>query len=195
MLIVFEGIDGSGKSSQVKMLGESLKALGLTVTESFEPTNGEYGALLRSSATRPEGRYSLDEELELFAKDRKQHVETLIRPRVEAGEVVILDRYYFSTMAYQGARGADPQKVRAHNEEFAMQPDLVFVLNVPTEIALARVVGRDSEADAFEQKEALERCAEIFNDLDDDYVHFIDGSRSAEVVHEEVRRLVTGYML
>ena len=195
MLIVFEGVDGTGKSTQVKLLAHALEKKGLTVHQSFEPTNGTYGALLRSSATRPEGRYTLEEEVELFLKDRKEHVETLISPALAKDEIVILDRYYFSTMAYQGAIGADITKIRSTNEEFAPKPDLVLLLTVPIEVSLDRIGLRDGEGNAFEKRENLEKCSEIFNSLDDDFIHFIDATRTPEEIHEEIRRLVMGYML
>lgn len=194
MFIVFEGIDGTGKSTQVKLLQELLESRGLAVTTSFEPTNGTYGKMLRASATRPEGRYSLEEELELFLKDRAEHLTTLINPALERDEIVILDRYYYSTMAYQGARGMNPADIRARNEVFATKPDIVFVLTLPVDISLERIGIRDGEGDAFEKRENLERCAEIFMSLDDDNVHFIDAERPPALVHEDVRALTLGFM-
>jgi len=191
MFIVFEGIDGTGKSTQVKLLKAALERAGHVVTTSFEPTNGTYGAMLRSSATRPEGRYSLEEELQLFLKDRAEHVNDLINPSLERGEIVILDRYYHSTMAYQGARGMDPAVIRAQNEVFATKPDLVFVLSLPVEVSLQRIGVRDGEGDAFEKRENLEKCADIFMSLEDDNVLFIDAERAPELVHEEVFVRVT----
>lgn len=195
MFIVFEGIDGTGKSTQVKLLQAALERAGHTVTTSFEPTNGTYGVMLRSSATRPEGRYSLEEELQLFLKDRAEHVNDLINPALERGEIVILDRYYYSTMAYQGARGMDPAVIRAQNEAFATKPDLVFVLSLPVEVSLQRIGVRDGEGDAFEKRENLEKCADIFMSLEDDNVLFIDAERAPELVHEEVFELTIGYMV
>ena len=84
--------------------------------------------------------------------------------------------------------------IREKNEEFATIPDLVIVLTVPIEESLRRIGVRDGEGNAFEKRENLEKCAEIFNDLDDSYVQFIDASRTPDEVHEEVRRLVMGYM-
>ena len=105
MLIVFEGIDGTGKSTQVRLLAQALEERGLTVVTSREPTDGPFGQKLRLSMIT--GRLSPEEELALFHEDRRDHVEHLILPALEAGKVVILDRYFFSTMAYQGARGFD----------------------------------------------------------------------------------------
>jgi len=194
MFIVFEGIDGTGKSTQVKLLKETLENKGYTVKTSFEPTNGTYGKMLRESATRAEGRYSLEEELELFLKDRTEHLNELINPALEREEIVILDRYYYSTMAYQGARGMGPEEIRAKNEAFVTKPDLVFVLTLPVGISLERIGIRDGEGDAFEKRESLEKCAEIFLSLEDDNIHFIDAERAPELVHEEVRALTLGFM-
>lgn len=195
MFIVFEGIDGTGKSTQVKMLAETLRERGMKVVTSFEPTNGTYGSMVRNSATRPEGRYSLEEEFQLFLKDRKEHVETLIKPALDRGEVVILDRYYFSTMAYQGARGMDVGMIREKNEEFALQPDLVILLTVSVEESLKRIGVRDGEGNAFEQRESLEKCSEIFHSLEDPFVHFIASRDTPAETHEDVRRLVLGYLM
>ncbi len=194
MLIVFEGIDGTGKSTQLRMLAERLEQEGYEVVSSFEPTNGQYGSLLRSSASRPEGRYSLQEEFDLFLLDRRDHIQSLITPALQQGKIVLLDRYYFSTMAYQGARGMDPAHIRAKNEEFAIPPDLVLVLTQPVEVSLERIGGRDGEGDAFEARESLEKCAEIFLSLEDEAVHFIDAQRTADLVHEQIHELVLGYM-
>src|SRR5690606_29927239 len=103
LFIVLEGIDGTGKSTQAVRLGEWFSRAGHEVLISREPTDGPWGRKLRESAAT--GRLSADEELECFLEDRRQHVRELIEPALREGKVVILDRYYFSTMAYQGARG------------------------------------------------------------------------------------------
>jgi dTMP kinase len=119
-LVVVEGIDGAGKSTVLRRLADHCAARGLTPVVSGEPTRGQWGMKLRESMTA--GRLSLDEELALFIQDRAEHVATLIRPAMARGEVVLLDRYYFSTAAYQGARGANPAWVLAENEKFAPEP-------------------------------------------------------------------------
>ena len=102
MFIVFEGIDGTGKSTQVRLLAKALRELGQEVVTSKEPTDGPVGTRLRQSAEK--GRLSPQEELDLFHQDRRDHVQSLIAPALERGDTVIVDRYFFSTMAYQGAR-------------------------------------------------------------------------------------------
>ncbi len=184
MFIVFEGIDGTGKSTQVQTLANTLRHLGKEVITSKEPTDGPHGKRLRESAET--GRLSPQEELDLFHTDRREHVEELIKPALARGAVVILDRYYFSTMAYQGIRGFDPLEIRKTNEAFAPQPDYVFVLEVPIDIALERIGYRDGQANQFEQREYLEKCHEIFSALPDQFIHRIDATQTPEQVHADI---------
>ena len=121
---------------------------------SREPTDGPFGRRLRESATT--GRLSAEKELELFHQDRREHVETLIHPALRGGEIVILDRYYFSTMAYQGVRGFDPGEIRRINEEFAPRPDLLLLLDLSLDTALERIGVRDGRGNEFEQRESLQ---------------------------------------
>ena len=188
-LIVIEGIDGTGKSTQATMLAEHLRSQGHDVVQSFEPTNGPWGSKLRASATT--GRLSIEEELELFLKDRRQHVEDLINPTIERGGIVVLDRYYFSTMAYQGARGIDPQKIRATNESFAPQPDILLVLDLPVDVALKRIGVRDGEANEFEKRESLQFCRDLFLSLKDEpFTHIIDTNASIQEVYQKILTVV-----
>lgn len=184
MFIVFEGIDGTGKSTQVNLLADALRAEGHEVITSKEPTDGPHGTRLRNSAES--GRLSAQEELDLFHLDRREHVESLIKPALERGAVVILDRYYFSSMAYQGVRGFDPQKIRTFNEGFAPVPDHVLILEVPIDVALERIGVRDGEANEFEQRASLEKCHTIFSSLTDPFVQRIDATASPEEVHQKV---------
>ena len=149
MFIVLEGIDGTGKSTQAKLLAEHLRNLGKTVTLSREPTDGPWGTLLRNSAEK--GRLSPDEELQAFYNDRRQHVEELIKPALTKGHVVILDRYYFSMMAYQGARGFDPAQIRKENETFAPVPDLLLILDLDVDNAQKRFGYLGDTANELEQ--------------------------------------------
>ncbi len=163
MLIVIEGIDGTGKSTQARRLADHFISEGRAVVLSREPTDGPWGTLLRNSAET--GRLSPEEELETFLKDRRQHVEEKIAPALAAGEIVILDRYYFSTMAYQGARGFDPTEIRKRNEGFAPVPDLLLILDLDVDSAISRIGSRGDTANEFEQRSNLARCREIFLSL------------------------------
>lgn len=188
-LIVIEGIDGTGKSTQATMLAEYLRCSGHEVIQSFEPTNGPWGSKLRASATT--GRLSIEEELELFLKDRRQHVDELILPTIKRGGIVVLDRYYFSTMAYQGARGINPLEIRKTNEAFAPQPDILLILDLPVDVALERVGIRDGEANEFEQRESLQFCRDLFLSLKDEpFAHIIDTKVGIQEVHEQIQKAI-----
>jgi dTMP kinase len=189
LFIVIEGIDGTGKSTQARRLGEWFAAKGREVVLSREPTDGPWGKKLRESAAT--GRLSPEDELECFLKDRRQHVEEKIAPALAAGKVVILDRYYFSTMAYQGARGFDPAEIRRLNEEFAPVPDLLLILDLDVNTAHQRIGHRGDSTNEFEQKENLERCREIFLSLKDEpFVRVVDSTGNLNDVSARIREIV-----
>ena len=157
--------------------------------QSFEPTNGPWGKKLRDSATT--GRLSIEDELEYFINDRREHVEQLIIPTIKSGGIVILDRYYFSTMAYQGARGIDPEAIRVKNETFAPQPDILIILDLDVDIALQRIGVRDGEANEFEKRESLDFCRKLFLSLKDEtYAYVIDANTDITEVNASVMAAV-----
>lgn len=189
IFIVIEGIDGTGKSTQAKRLGEWFTAQGREVILSFEPTTGPWGKKVRESAAT--GRLSPEDELQYFLNDRRQHVEELISPSLAAGKVVILDRYYFSTMAYQGARGFDPAEIRRQNEAFAPVPDLLLIMDLDVDSALERIGVRGDTANEFEKRDNLERCREIFLSLrNEPFARVIDTRGTLDEVAAQVRAAV-----
>ena len=193
LFIVFEGIDGTGKSSQCKLLTRALLDLGYKVHADKEPSDQKYGAIVRASADT--GRLAPEQELEYFHLDRKMHVDDLINPAKNAGEIVILDRYYFSTMAYQGQRGFSPQALRAKNEAFAPKPDLLFILDLPVDISLERIGSRGDTANEFEQKDALQFCRDIFLSVaNEPYAHVLDSRQSIEQIHQSIVAICKDYI-
>ena len=183
ILIALEGIDGAGKTTQANILTDDLRGVGLEVVASKEPTNGIHGSRIRESASS--GRMPLDEELQAFIADRREHVSNLIQPALELGKIVVLDRYYYSTMAYQGARGADVDDIRQKMELFAPVPDVVFLLDVAPSLGLQRIAeSRKETPNEFEQLEELQKVREVFHSLPDDNLERINGSASVNVVHE-----------
>jgi dTMP kinase len=187
--IVLDGIDGTGKSTQARRLGEWFEKQGREVVLSREPTDGPWGKILRESAAT--GRLSPQDELQYFLNDRRQHVEELIKPALAAGKVVILDRYYFSTMAYQGARGFDPAEIRRMNEDFAPEPDLLLILDLDVDTAHQRIGHRGDSANEFEKRESLEKCREIFLSLEDEpFVRVVDASGSLDEVSSKILAIV-----
>lgn len=163
-LYVLEGIDGAGKTTQATRLVERLQQRGRQVVRSREPTQGQHGTQLRRSMA--EGRLSPERELELFLLDRQEHVEQLVLPALLRGQDVVLDRYYFSTVAYQGARGFDPAALRAQNEAFAPEPDALLIFDLSPQESLRRIQhSRGDAPDSFEVPELLARSRQIFLDL------------------------------
>src|SRR5260221_5357653 len=187
-LLVIEGIDGSGKSTLARALAAHAQARGLTPVVSREPTGGPHGTALRQSAKT--GRLPLAEELELFLKDRAEHVATRIRPALARGDIVILDRYYFSTAAYQGARGADPAGIIARNETFAPVPDLVLLLDIDPLAGAGRVVRRGDQLDDFEAVTYLAKVRDFFLALPQPFIHRINAARTPDEVFDLSARIV-----
>lgn len=184
-LVAIEGIDGAGKTTQVNMLAEACRRLNLSHVISKEPTNGKYGSILRQSAAT--GRLGLERELELFMLDRQEHVQTLVQPALDEGKVVILDRYYYSTAAYQGALGGDPDAIIFANETFAPVPDLLALLDLPCNIGLARIHSRGDQPNLFEREEMLSKARQIFLGLKHPRLLLINGKLPVDKVHETIR--------
>jgi dTMP kinase len=187
-LIVVEGIDGAGKSTQVRRLAEALRREGRAVVESREPTDGPWGRKIRASAAT--GRMSLQDELHAFVEDRKEHVATLIGPALARGEIVLLDRYYFSTIAYQGARGGDVDAIRRMNEAVAPRPDLVLLIDFDPEVGLRRIrESRGGGTDDFEHLDQLQAIRASFLRLaaeDSALFRTINGDRSPDAVFDDL---------
>lgn len=185
-LLVIEGIDGAGKTTQAHFVQDRLTARGLQVVRAKEPTTGKWGQLLRDSALT--GRLSLEEEIETFLKDRQEHVAQVIQPALDADRVVIVDRYYFSTAAYQGARGADPAELIRRNEAFAPEPDLLVVLDIDPKMGLQRIRTRGDRANHFEKTGTLKKAREIFNALDKPYLYRLDATQPPENLRDQIVR-------
>ena len=189
VLVVFEGIDGAGKSSQLQSLKVWMERSGVDSRWDREPTDGPHGRRLRESAVS--GRLSAADELELFMADRRDHVRSVIEPALSAGKVVVLDRYYHSNAAYQGSRGLDWRDILRSNEGFAPRPDLVLWLDVDPAVSGERIRARGGGANQFERIDQLQRCREIYTAMADESFVRIDAARPVAAVQSDVRAAVT----
>jgi dTMP kinase len=189
LLVAIEGIDGSGKSTQGKSLARHYTQTGLTVCLLREPTNGPFGQEIRRLAREGRHQVTPEQELELFVQDRIEDCRNNIRPAVERGELVLIDRYYFSTIAYQGALGLDTEEIRRRNETVAVIPDLVLILDIPVEKGLSRIVNQRGDLhDDFEKSDFLMRVRSIFQSMAWPYVKHISADRDQESVFEEMKK-------
>lgn len=185
LLIVFEGIDGSGKTTQARRLLRRLRRRGRLAVFFREPTRGRWGREIRRLARRADSA-TPRQELELFVRDRRENVAKNLGPALAAGKVVVLDRYYFSTIAYQGAKGLDPGRIRRLNESFAIPPDLVVVLDVDASAGLARIAGRKTRDELFEREDYLVRVARLFRGFAGPAIAHIDGRGDPRAVARAV---------
>ncbi|MEM7698102.1 MAG: dTMP kinase, partial [Verrucomicrobiota bacterium] len=160
LLVAIEGIDGAGKTSIAALLAQWCGERGIGCLISKEPTSNHWGMKLRESAQS--GRLPVEEELKLLELDRRDHIERSIGPALAEGGIVILDRYYWSTAAYQGSRGLDYQKIVADMESFAPIPDLVLFLDVDVDAGLQRIRMRGDQPNDFEKKSSLNEARDIF---------------------------------
>jgi len=193
LFIVFEGIDGAGKTTQVRLLDEHLRQAGYDVVCLKEPTEGPWGQKLRQLAQLGRQEISPATELEWFLQDRHEDVEHNIQPALARRQIVVLDRYYFSTMAYQGALQLDPEEIRARNEAFAPPPDLLFLLHLPAAQGWQRVRQRGMLSH-FERLDYLERVAAIFGAMDFPYLRRIDATADPLTMQEHIWQEVVGLL-
>lgn len=188
-LFVFEGIDGTGKTTQAHRLVEELIGAGFDAVYFREPSDSRWGRMIREKAVKEDSLTPL-EELELFQKDRVENVRNNLKPSIAAGRMVVLDRYYFSTMAYQGAKGIPVEEIREANEAFAIPPDMVFIFDLKPSEGLGRIGKRGPVNVLFEREDYLEKVREIFLGLKGEKFIRIDAGRPVDDVAEQIRRKV-----
>ncbi len=188
--IVFEGLDGSGTTTQARMLVRWLEAQGRAALFTAEPSSGPVGTLLRQAlADRLKGAdggpLRPGVVAALFVADRVDHLASEIEPALARGVDVVCDRYVYSSLAYQGVEN-DPAWVAAMNAPMR-RPDLVLYLRVPTEVAAARRAARKGEVEIYEvdafQREVARGYEEVGRWRPDDPVVVVDGVDSPEAVH------------
>jgi dTMP kinase len=182
--IVFEGVDGSGKSTQLRLLAAWLRARGHAVVETAEPwEGGAWGARVRAMLRSGE-TLSPEEELRWFFEQRREHVRELVEPALARGSTVLCDRYFLSTVAYQGARGLDPAAILADSEAEFPLPDVVLLLDLGAGEGLRRARARGGPREpAFEEEARQARVAAILAGLERPYLERVDALGSPEAVH------------
>jgi dTMP kinase len=202
--ITFEGIEGSGKSTQVVLLANHLKSLGIRSVLTREPGGTPIGDQVRKVLLDP-ANTSLDPtaELLLYAAGRAQHLKEVILPQLETGAAVLCDRFADATLAYQGyGRGLDIDVIRTLDRVVCagLRPDLTILLDIDTSIGVARARGRNSNR-GLEAEARFENEAIVFHErvrrgyltlagLEPERIRIVDASESVETIQAKVRTIV-----
>lgn len=193
MHIVFEGIDGSGKTTLAAALCRRLTRCYYTGIRISEPTYGKYGREIRGQMARNENR-PRDAQHELFTLDRREHVERKIKPLLSFIEdnpsfVLVQDRYYLSAPAYQATSEDEMRAKLKEQQGFAPKPAIVFLVDIPSEVAVERIRKSRKSATLFESAEALQEVRERYLFLvseGSEPIEVIDGTLSPEILCERV---------
>jgi len=199
IFITFEGIDGSGKSSQARLLAEQLKADGKQLVLTREPGGSEGAEEIRRLLVEgAPDRWSAETEILLFTAARRDHLEKTIEPALRAGKIVVSDRFADSTRVYQGVARADLRGVvdALHEQMIGREPDLTFIIDMEPKTALARGLARGSGEDRFEElglefQIALRRG---FLALATDFparCHLINGARDMDEIAAEIGQITS----
>lgn len=202
LFISFEGIDGSGKSTQARLLADALRAKGRDVVLTREPGGSPGAEEIRALVLQGDpDRWSAETELLLFTAARRDHLERTIRPALAAGNVVICDRFADSTRMYQGlSRGDLRGKVDVlHDLMIGTEPDLTLLFDMDPAAGLSRAKARATVEERFEDfgLGLQERMRAGFLDLAREFAQrfeVIDGNRAIKAVHADVLNAVTAHM-
>lgn len=189
--VCIEGLDGSGKSTQARLLAERLQKT-RRVLLTVEPSRGRIGTFIRQSYLYGENRLSSVVEALLFAADRVDHVQNEIVPALETGDVVISDRYVYSSLAYQGAAGLSLEWIEKVNSH-ALRPDIALFLDVDLGTVMKRLKPRKS---LMENLETQERVRGYYLDLVKvGLLRRVDGNRVKSEIAEETFSIVQDFLV
>lgn len=191
IFIVFEGLDGAGKSIQISMLRNWLKARRINPLLTKEPTDNITGNVLKLTLRME--KLAPQTDALLFAADRAEHIDKVIKENLKKGKVIIQERYVYANLAYQTAQGVSERFVKSIND-FAIKPDLIFLLDVPAETALQRnwnvlyfTPGKFEKSVKFNEK-VRKKYLELARKYN---MHVIDATRPQEEVFDEVLKKVS----
>jgi dTMP kinase len=188
LLIAFEGIDGAGKSTHAQLLAERLERRGEKTLQRSEPTHGPEGGIIREILSGKRPRPEPAEEAQLFLDDRARHVREVIAPALAEGKIVILDRYFYSTAAYQGARGLDPRAILAANRKIAPEPNLTLIFSVPVDEAMRRISSSRKSLSSFEFAPYLTEVAGRFESFSGPALVQINGYTTTEDIEKAIQQ-------
>jgi dTMP kinase len=204
--IVFDGLPGSGKGTQIKKVFEYIfdkdkKFDNILITD--EPTNGPFGLKIRGLFKQQKTSNDFKDELfELFALDREWHINEIIKPALEKNFVVLCDRYKYSSIAYQTVQGTDFEKVFSRHKDF-LAPDLALIFDVSPDEAYSRLKtakdGKRKDSDKFREKEFISNLRKYFldlpNKLPSENIQIVDANKSIHEVFSQIFDFVDPLLL
>ena len=206
MFITFEGIEGSGKSTQIRLLADFFNRASRDCVVTREPGGTEIGKKIRSILLDAmNAKITAFTELLLYEADRAQHVEEIIRPAIAAGKIVLCDRFFDATVVYQGyVRGANLDLIDHLHETFlkGLKPNLTFLLDCPVDIGLKRAWKRIANTSGKAKEDRFEQEAMQFHEkIRQGYLrlaktepgrfYVIDATQEPSVVHDNIVRIVS----
>ena len=191
IFVCIEGLDGSGKTTHAHRLVQNLRANRFATIYTAEPSRGKIGRFIRSHILQRKKRVSRVVEALLFATDRLDHMNNKIVPALERKKIVVSDRYFYSSLAYQGATGLDLKWIE-HINRFALQPDLAIYLDVPPEVVVRRMQRKKSVMENLETQRRVEKV----------YLEYVkrgmlvpvDGNRKKDEVTKNISTVVFDFL-
>jgi dTMP kinase len=190
VFICIEGLDGCGKTTQAKLLVTRLRK-SRNAVYTAEPSNGKIGRFIKKHCLHGDKRSSGIVEALLFAADRSEHVENTVLPALKKGQIVVSDRYVYSSLAYQGATGLDLGWIKRINE-YAMRPDLAIFLDVEPETVVQRLKPRKS---VMENLETQRKVREVYvGFVENGELIMVDGNKSKKQVADDIIAVVKSFV-
>ena len=189
--ICIEGLDGSGKTTHAHRLVQNLQKQGFDAIYTTEPSRGALGTFIRSYVLEGEKRVPRVVEAVLFAVDRVEHLETMVKPALNEGKIVISDRCVYSSLAYQGAAGLDLEWIEKINS-FALPPDLAIYIDVSPEVVVKRIRRKKSVMERLETQRKVQEVYITF--VDKGKLVPIDGDKTKDEVEQDLLRLILNFL-
>ena len=194
--IVFEGLDGSGQSTQSNLLKNFLIKKKIKVILTKEPTSVSQAGKKIKAILSEKIKIDPKKLQKLFAEDRKWHLENIIIPSLKKNKWVISDRYFFSSFAYGASEGIDLRWLIKINKNFLF-PDLTFILKVKPQICILRIEKRGAEKTFFEKKEKLEKVFSIYKTFPNKFrnIVLINGEKKKQEVFKDIKKIIVSNFL
>lgn len=189
--ICIEGLDASGKTTQARRLVRELTRRGFQTIYTTEPSSGEIGKFIRNYILERKKRVPIAVEALLFAVDRVDHLEQMVKPALEEGKIVVSDRYVYSSLAYQGAAGLDLNWIEEINRS-VITPDLAIYLDVPPEVVVKRMKRKRSVMERLQIQQKVQRVYMKF--VKDRRLIRIDGNRPKDEVSSDILATVLSFL-